>query len=159
MTRTRQRPWCVVLADKIVGRYGSETRAEREADRMRRAAVRSRSEIRVAHIPSGAAMPLGGREHMTTQPTTVCDPKIYENGRTVCILDGCSTAIEAVVVRVRELLKVSLDWHYVGGRAYVLTLEPPERDDQIRSEIRMAMPTWVALSAADLATPRRSDTP
>lgn len=79
-----------------------------------------------------------------SQPETECDPKIFEQGREVCMLAGTSTAIEAVVVRVRENLKVSLDWHYVGGRATVLTLEPTERDNEIREAVKQALPVWLA---------------
>lgn len=81
---------------------------------------------------------------MTTQPTTKCDPAIYESGHMVCVLAGASTAIEAIVVRVREELGVPLDWHYAGGRALVLTTAPPERDAEILSAIKMAMPVWVS---------------
>ena len=81
---------------------------------------------------------------MTTQPKTECDQDIYQNGQTVCILAGCSTAIEAVVVRVRELLNVKLDWHYCGGRANVLTTEPKKRHQDIVEALRMEMPVWLS---------------
>jgi len=81
---------------------------------------------------------------VTTQPNNKCDQDTYENGRTVCVLAGASTAIEAVVVRAREELQVSLDWHYSGGRANVLTTAPPELDGRIRERIRCAMPVWLA---------------
>ncbi len=58
---------------------------------------------------------------MTTQPSTKCDRDLYESGHVVCIGHGPSTAIEAIVVRVRETLGIRLDWHYAGGRCVVLT--------------------------------------
>ena len=79
---------------------------------------------------------------MTTQPNTKCDPDLYENGRTVCVLAGTSTVIEALIVRVREELEIELDWYYLGGRANVLTSAPPDRDDKIREHIQSAMPIW-----------------
>ena len=93
---------------------------------------------------------------MTTQPTTKCDPIVYERGRTVCILAGTSTAIEAIVVRVREELGVVLDWHYVGGRANILTLATPEKDKEIRNAIQSAIPAWLWPSSADEEPPPRS---
>ena len=77
---------------------------------------------------------------MTTQPTTVCEQDIMERGRCVCVLTGASTAIEALVVRVRESMKIAIDWHWCGGRAAVLTLEGPERDEEIMREVRSAIP-------------------
>lgn len=81
---------------------------------------------------------------MTTQPKDECDQRIYNEGRTVCVLAGASTAIEALVVRVREEVGVPLDWHYLGGRANVLTLAPPERDADILRFLKMAMPVWLS---------------
>lgn len=80
----------------------------------------------------------------TTQPNTKCDPNLVAHGRSVCVLSGTSTAIEAVVVRVREQLEIPLDWHYFGGRANVLTAQatPPEMDEKIRQHVRMALPRW-----------------
>jgi len=83
---------------------------------------------------------------MARQPTSDCDPGIYENGRTVCVLAGTSTAIEAVVVRVREEMKIALDWHYVGGRACVLTTEPEGLDAGIYEAIKMALPIMLSAS-------------
>ena len=54
----------------------------------------------------------------------------------------------------RDHLGLSLDWHYCGGRADVLTLEPPERDEQILSELKMAMPVWLSPSVDDLGRRR-----
>lgn len=83
---------------------------------------------------------------MSTQPTTKCDADLYEYGKTVCVLAGTSTAIEAVVVRVREQLGVPLDWHYVGGRANVLTSPSiePEMEHKIREHIKLALPVWIS---------------
>ena len=96
---------------------------------------------RKAFAEARAAM----RAATTTQPGTKCDADLYENGRTVCLLHGCSTAIEAVVVRVRESLGVPLDWHFIGGRANVLTAAatPPEMDAKIREHINAALPVWL----------------
>lgn len=46
----RHRPWCVVGSDKILARYGSEERAAREVERMRRAIPGA--DLRVANIPA-----------------------------------------------------------------------------------------------------------
>lgn len=93
---------------------------------------------------------------MTAQPTTKCDPDIYENGHSVAVLAGCSTAIEALVVRVREKLNVPLDWHYCGGRADILTTAPREKDEEIRDALKMAMPIWLAGDPAERRSPHDS---
>jgi hypothetical protein len=79
----------------------------------------------------------------TTQPATVCSQDLMTRGRQVCVMTGASTAIEAVVVRVRENMRIEIDWHWCGGRAAVLTLEGPERDEEIRQNLRMASPTFI----------------
>ncbi len=58
---------------------------------------------------------------MTTQPTTQCDPKLFDAGVGLLVLTGlASTSIEAQVVRWREDAKRPIDWHFVGGRARVV---------------------------------------
>ena len=98
-----------------------------------------------SYAPPPLPAPMIVRAATTTQPGTKCDADLYENGRTVCLLHGCSTAIEAVVVRVREQLGVPLDWHFIGGRANVLTAAatPPEMDAKIREHIKSALPVWL----------------
>lgn len=70
--------------------------------------------------------PLGVKKEETMsesdQPNNPCDPDIYENGNVIAIMTGPSTAIEAIVVRVRQLTNVRIDWHYVGGRGVVKVL-------------------------------------
>jgi len=51
-----------------------------------------------------------------------CDPKIFKNGREVCVLDGRSNAIECWVKKVAKKADAKVDWHYFAGRARVLHL-------------------------------------
>lgn len=61
---------------------------------------------------------------MTTQPTSRCNQKVFQEGESVFVLHSLpSTAIEAIVVRLREELNYKdIDWHYCGGRANILVL-------------------------------------
>lgn len=81
---------------------------------------------------------------MTAQPNNECDRDLLENGETVAVMAGTSTAIEAIVVRVREQMGVRLDWHYCGGRACILTSEPVEKHREIRENLKMAIPVWLS---------------
>lgn len=51
-----------------------------------------------------------------------CDYDIFENGETVCIVDGRSNAVERWVKKVAKKANAKVDWHYSGGRANVLHL-------------------------------------
>lgn len=51
-----------------------------------------------------------------------CDPKIFQKGTTVCVLDAPSNAAERWVKAVAKKAKAKVDWHYSGGRANVLHL-------------------------------------
>ncbi len=42
-----------------------------------------------------------------------------------------STAIEAIVVRVREETECQVDWHYVGGRGIVKVLGGAEAEKEV----------------------------
>ena len=70
--------------------------------------------------------PLGLKKEETMnesdQPNNPCDPDIYLHGTVIAIMTGPSTAIEAIVVRVRQQANVRIDWHYVAGRALVKVL-------------------------------------
>lgn len=69
----------------------------------------------------------------TSQPETKCDKAVFDKGQLVFRLAGLpSTAIEALVVRLRETTKIRVDWHFAGGIAQVLVLGS-EKD---RAEVR-----------------------
>jgi hypothetical protein len=51
-----------------------------------------------------------------------CDPKIFEDGEIVCMLEGSSNRVENWVRSVAEKAKAQVDWHYAGGRAMILHL-------------------------------------
>jgi hypothetical protein len=60
-----------------------------------------------------------------------CNPEIFKNGRTVCVLDGSSNAVERWVQSVAKKANAQVDWHYSGGRANVLHLG----DDDSRQRV------------------------
>ena len=52
-----------------------------------------------------------------------CDPKIFAQGRGLCVIDGSSNAVERWVQSVAKKADAKVDWHYYsGGRANVLHL-------------------------------------
>ena len=95
---------------------------------------------------------------MTTQPDSRCDSDISENGHTVAVMAGTSTAIEAIVVRVREELGVPIDWHFLGGRANILTTAPADWDDAIRYALHRSIPSWLGPSPAVVHRGRFTET-
>ena len=57
-----------------------------------------------------------------------CDPRIYANGICVAIIAGGSAKlIEQFVKQLAEESGQPCDWHYVGGRARVLTTGNTDR--------------------------------
>jgi hypothetical protein len=57
-----------------------------------------------------------------------CRSDIYENGDHVCVLAGVPAAvIEAYVKAAAKETEQDVDWHYVGGRANVLTTGDAEK--------------------------------
>ena len=53
-----------------------------------------------------------------------CDKDIFKNGTVVAVFDGGMVAMEGLV---QEACRngIKMDWHYVGGRAVVKTLDDP----------------------------------
>jgi hypothetical protein len=79
----------------------------------------------------------------TTQPGNDCDPEVYANGEVVFLIAGLpSTAVEALIVRVREETSVRVDWHFVGGRAFIRVLGDDEAKERVRKELRRMMPVF-----------------
>lgn len=72
----------------------------------------------------------------TDGPTPpACNPDIYKNGKTVCILSGSSNAIERWVQSVAQKAGAQVDWHYIGGRANVLHLGDEESHQRVLDAI------------------------
>lgn len=69
------------------------------------------------------------KELMTASGDTApCNRDIYKNGVQVAVLHGASARlIERFVREVAEYSEQPVDWHYVGGRARVLTTGDCER--------------------------------
>jgi hypothetical protein len=79
----------------------------------------------------------------TSQPENECDPEVYEKGECVWLVAGlCSTAIEAVVVRVREETGAKVDWHYMAGRGLIRVVGDDDSKEKVRKSMRMMTPTW-----------------
>jgi len=85
-----------------------------------------------------------------------CDPEIYERGRAVCVMSGGADGIEATVRWVADDLRIPLDWHYVGGRARVLTTADPSLDDLILERLRFAVPVRIHEAETDREGVERS---
>lgn len=51
-----------------------------------------------------------------------CNDKIFKQGHSAIILDGCSHRVEEWVQAVAKESGQPVDWHYSGGRANVLYL-------------------------------------
>ena len=65
-----------------------------------------------------------------------CDKSIFENGTVVAVLECGMVAMEGLVQEAcRKGIK--MDWHYVGGRAVVKTLDDPLK---AREALQKAMP-------------------
>ena len=65
-----------------------------------------------------------------------CDKGIFENGTVVAVLECGMVAMEGLVQEAcRKGIK--MDWHYVGGRAVVKTLDDPLK---ARNALQKAMP-------------------
>ena len=68
-----------------------------------------------------------------------CDPKIFEKGTTVAMLDAPSEHAEAWVQAVAAACGLPVDWHYAGGRAMVLALVADEAElERVREAIKAA---------------------
>ncbi len=80
----------------------------------------------------------------TTQPEGECSPEVYEKGECVWLIAGGfpSTAVEAIVVRVREETGVKVDWHYFAGRAAVRVVGDDDDKEQVRKALRSMRPVW-----------------
>lgn len=65
-----------------------------------------------------------------------CNSEIYKHGRSVCLVDGCSNAVEMWVKKVAVLANTRVDWHYVGGRANVLHLGDPESRQRVLHAVK-----------------------
>ena len=52
----------------------------------------------------------------------LCDPKIFTEGKGLCVVYGRSNAVERWVQSVAKKAEAQVDWHYSGGRANVLHL-------------------------------------
>lgn len=67
-----------------------------------------------------------------------CDPNIFENGSRVFMTHSIpSNAMEKWVKLVAKKSKQPVDWHFVGGRAVVLTTGNVER---VRAAIKALLP-------------------
>ncbi len=65
-----------------------------------------------------------------------CDESIFENGTVVAVFECGMIAMEGLVQEAcRKGIK--MDWHYVGGRAVVKTLDDPLK---ARNALQKAMP-------------------
>ncbi len=51
-----------------------------------------------------------------------CNDKIFKEGHSAIVLDGCSYRVEQWVQAVAKASGQAVDWHYSGGRANVLYL-------------------------------------
>jgi len=56
-----------------------------------------------------------------------CDPNIYKNGVSVGWLSGRSEFVERYVKALATLSGQPVDWHYIGGRANILTIGDTNR--------------------------------
>lgn len=65
-----------------------------------------------------------------------CDNDIFEKGTVIAVLDCGMIAMEGLV---QEACRrgVKMDWHYVGGRAVVKTLDDPQK---ARQALQKAIP-------------------
>lgn len=70
-----------------------------------------------------------------------CRPDIYERGLHVCILAGPrAVQIEEYVKECAAATGQAVDWHYVGGRANVLTIgDVTKVQDWIREHPRSGL--------------------
>lgn len=51
-----------------------------------------------------------------------CDPKIFQNGKSICVVHGSSNAVERWVQSIAKKANAKVDWHYACGQANVLHL-------------------------------------
>ncbi|MDD3887996.1 MAG: hypothetical protein PHN19_04425 [Patescibacteria group bacterium] len=66
----------------------------------------------------------------------LCDKEILEKGRLVFVLIGKSVEIEEWVKKLAKLTNAPIDWHMVGGRAYILHLGDDESLARVNMEIK-----------------------
>jgi hypothetical protein len=69
----------------------------------------------------------------TPQP---CDPRIFKDGKGLCIVDGSSNAVERWVQSIAKKANAQVDWHYSGGRANVLHLGDAESYQRALNAVR-----------------------
>jgi hypothetical protein len=60
---------------------------------------------------------------MTPSPPP-CNDKVFKEGHSAVILDGCSHRVEEWVKAVAKESGQAVDWHYSGGRANVPGEDP-----------------------------------
>lgn len=66
-----------------------------------------------------------------------CDKEIYHNGETVTIIwGGSAKLIDRFIKELAEYSGEPVDWHFVGGRAVVLTTGNMEKVKKALNELR-----------------------
>lgn len=65
-----------------------------------------------------------------------CDPRIFQDGKPVAILDARSNAAERWVKAVAARAQAQVDWHYSGGIAQVLHLGDDKSRDRVMRAIQ-----------------------
>lgn len=81
-----------------------------------------------------------------------CDPEIFSNGRTVCVVTGSSNQIERWVKSIAKTADAMVDWHYAGGRGNVLHLGDDASCERVLAAIPGIIPPS-ARSRPDARTP------
>ncbi|PMV85512.1 MULTISPECIES: hypothetical protein [unclassified Pseudomonas] len=56
-----------------------------------------------------------------------CDPDVYANGKSVCLVDIPKDTAEVICRNVSAVTGNRLDWHYIGGRVHIKALAPPKQ--------------------------------
>lgn len=66
-----------------------------------------------------------------------CNEDIYSKGKVVAVMDCPKLVMNAICEEVSKRYNIEIDWHYVGGRCIVKTLEDV---DKAKTSLLMALP-------------------
>ncbi|WP_419792597.1 hypothetical protein ACN09C_14845 [Serratia fonticola] len=58
-------------------------------------------------------------------PTGKCDPDVFENGKSACLVVISKETAEEICRGITAATGCKVDWHYFGGRVHIKALAPP----------------------------------
>lgn len=81
-------------------------------------------------------------------PTGKCDPDVFENGKSACIVVISKETAEEICRGITAATGCKVDWHYFGGRVHIKALAPPA--PAVPSEQLIGMANHIAGSVGGL---------